>query len=90
MKQEEKKKYESELAGRREMQTDMQTGYGGGGGGGGGRGSDFYIKKNSQSRKHETIQYNTAKLGQPWPNVAAPMHRHTTHEQVGWLATNGI
>ena len=43
---------------------------------------DPYIRERSQARKRETVQYITAKLTQPVPNVEAPLHRDTALEKV--------
>ena len=45
-----------------------------------------YFRENSLAKKRETTHYNTAKLDQPWPNVAAPVHRDTAREKVVLLA----
>ena len=39
--------------------------------------------ENSQARKRETTQCNTAKLTQPRPNMAAPMQQDTAREKRG-------
>lgn len=40
------------------------------------------IRENTQARKRETNQPNTAKLTQLTPNMAAPWYRETAREKV--------
>lgn len=49
-----------------------------------GKSSGFMGKTSTKSlaRKHETNQYNTAKLSQPMPNRAVPKHRPESWEKV--------
>ena len=40
------------------------------------------IRRNSQARRRETTECNTANDTQPQPNTAAPMHWYTAREQL--------